>query len=192
MGRDSRRNCILKNELRRYEPRSRFPKKSPFRRLFRAFYPHPAYKSSLRAEGATSGRGHPLSGTRETWAAPNVPPATVLPPHAPRSTPHAPRRQDQRGQAGHRPSPRWLLPDTDHRIGKDRTGPDLDGRSLLFQYGIKPGDAYQKINPFVLARRRPRAHLFVPNTIWKGGHRGVLRVPLPCARVRHSRDRKSL
>jgi len=36
-------------------------------------------------------KGHPLSGTRETWLAPNVHLVTVLPPHASRLTPHAPR-----------------------------------------------------------------------------------------------------
>src|SRR5208337_4813943 len=51
--RNIRPNCILKQELRRYEPRSRFPQKSPFRAHFRVFYPHPANKSALRAEGAS-------------------------------------------------------------------------------------------------------------------------------------------
>jgi len=92
VGRNFRLNCILKKELRRYDQRSRFPQKSPFRPFFRAFYPHPANKSALRAEGP------PLSGTRETWVAANVPLATVL-------QPHAPRRQDRRVEAGYRPSP---------------------------------------------------------------------------------------
>src|SRR5271157_2580059 len=55
VGRNFRLNCILKQELRRYEPRSRFPKKSPFRPLFRAFYPHPASKSSLRVGRGSCG-----------------------------------------------------------------------------------------------------------------------------------------
>ena len=49
-------------------------------------------------------------------------------------TPHATRatyRRDQRGQAVRRPS-RWLLHATDRRIGKDRTGPDLDERRRLY------------------------------------------------------------
>src|SRR5208282_2655642 len=37
-------------------------------------------------------KGHPLYGARETWLAPNVLPAPVLPPHAPRPTPHASHR----------------------------------------------------------------------------------------------------
>ena len=55
MGRDSRPNCILKQELCRNEPRSRFPKKSPFRAHFRAFYPHPAHGSSLRVSRGSCG-----------------------------------------------------------------------------------------------------------------------------------------
>ena len=95
--RNCRLNCMLIQELRRYDPRGRLRKKPPFRPLFGAFYPHPAHKSALRAEWATH-----FSGTRETWLAPNVPLATVL---RPRPTPHAPRRRDQRGQVVRRPSP---------------------------------------------------------------------------------------
>ena len=43
----------LKRSYAVMSPRSRFPKKPPFRAHFRAFYPHPAHKSSLRAEWAT-------------------------------------------------------------------------------------------------------------------------------------------
>src|SRR5208337_448413 len=55
VGRHSRLNCILKHELRCYEPRSRLSKKPPFRPHFEAFSLHPAHKSSLSvaAEGAT-------------------------------------------------------------------------------------------------------------------------------------------
>ena len=68
----------------------------------------------------------------------------------PRSTPHA-------GTSGFRSCadlPRWLLPDTDSRIVKDRTGPDLDERPLYIQYVTEPGDSCGKINPFLPARRR--------------------------------------
>ena len=64
-------------------------------------------------------------------------------------TPHATRatyRRDQRGQAVRRPS-RWLLHATDRRIGKDRTGPDLDERVVYIQYVTEPGDSYGQINP---------------------------------------------
>jgi hypothetical protein len=81
VGRDSRPNCLLKNELRRDEPRSSFPKKPPSRAHFRAFYPHPAHKSALRAEVAA----HFLAPGKRGWS----PLATVLPSHAPRSASHA-------------------------------------------------------------------------------------------------------
>ena len=62
---------------------------------------------------AESGMGYPLLGTRETCLAPNVHLATDLPPHAPRPTPHASRRQDQRGQVVRRPSAAgYCLPPT--------------------------------------------------------------------------------
>ena len=77
VGRDSRPNCLPKKELRRYEPRSRFPQKPPFRAHFRAFYPHPAHKSALRAEVAA----HFLAPGKRGWS----PLATVLPSHAPGS-----------------------------------------------------------------------------------------------------------
>ena len=83
VGRDSRPNCLPKKELRRYEPRSRFPQKPPFRVHFRAFYPHPAHKSALRAEVAA----HFLAPGKRRWS----PLATVLPSHAPGFPPHAPR-----------------------------------------------------------------------------------------------------
>jgi len=55
-----------------------------FDRFFGAFYPYPANKSALRC-----GRDHQPFGIRETWLAPNVHLATVLPP---RPTPRAPRQ----------------------------------------------------------------------------------------------------
>src|SRR5208337_3720040 len=79
VGRNFRLNCILEQELRRYDPRSRFPQKSPFRPHFRAFYPHPANKPSLRAEGAT----HSLAPGKPGW-----PPTSTWPLFsAPRPTP---------------------------------------------------------------------------------------------------------
>ena len=49
--------------------------------------------------------------------------ATVLPPLAPPA-----------GSGRAQTFPRWLLPVTDNRIGKERTGPDLDERSFSIQY----------------------------------------------------------
>ena len=73
-------------------------------------------------------------------------------------------------------SPRWLLPDTYRRIGKDRTGADLDEHSLLFQYVTKKGDCCGQIDPF-LPRfpppNRPTAQpwsiLLWPETLNAGG-----------------------
>jgi hypothetical protein len=60
--RDSRHNLILKQQLRRYWPRSIFLQKSPFRGRFGAFYPYPAHKSAPRAAWAThSGHCSPAS-----------------------------------------------------------------------------------------------------------------------------------
>src|SRR5208337_1151010 len=63
--------------------------------------------------------------------------------------------------SGRADPPRWLLPSTDRRIGKDRSGPDLDERSVHiqyvteFQYVTKPSNFLGQINPFLPARRRP-------------------------------------
>ena len=68
--------------------------------------------------------------------------ATVLPPSA--SPAGAGRAQTL---------PRWLLPDTDTRIVKDRTGPDLDERPVYIQYVTEPGDPFGQIKLFLPARR---------------------------------------
>ncbi len=49
---------------------------------------HPCRGPGGQAGDHRQRQGHPLSGTREPWLAPNVLLATVLPPHAPRLTPH--------------------------------------------------------------------------------------------------------
>ena len=51
--------------------------------------------------------------------------------------------------------PRWLLPDTDTRFVKDRTGSDLDERSVYTQYVTEPSDSCGKINLFLPTRCRP-------------------------------------
>ena len=51
-------------------------------------------------------------------------------------------------------TPRGLLPETDRRFVRDRTGPDLDERPSLFQYVTKPGDCCGEIDRFLLLRRR--------------------------------------
>src|SRR5271157_5555460 len=49
--------------------------------------------------------------------------------------------------------PRWLLPDTDRRIDKDRAEPDLDDRPLSIQYVTESGDPFGKIKLFLATRR---------------------------------------
>ena len=66
---------------------------------------------------AASGRGHPLSGTRETWSAPNVHLATVLP-------------QLATHNYFLRPFPAGYCHPPTAGLGKDRTPPDLDDRPL--------------------------------------------------------------
>jgi hypothetical protein len=56
-----------------------------------------------------SGRGHPLSGTRETWLAPNVHVATILP-HASRLTLHDARTSGVRSCADPPPLANCLTP----------------------------------------------------------------------------------
>ncbi len=79
----------------------------------------------------------------------------------------------------HGPS-RWLLPDTDSRIGKDRTGPDLEERPLYIQYVTEPGNLFGKINPFLPARRRPTVdHSLVAGGAQRqGGSRRAGRMPI--------------
>src|SRR5208283_4920354 len=78
---------------------------------------------------AESSMGYPLLGTRETRVV-----STVPWPLFSRPTPPAPRPTTPRpaGSGRAQTLPRWLLPATDHRIGKDRTGPDLDERPYYF------------------------------------------------------------
>ena len=144
VGRNIRLNCIHKQELRRNDPHSRSSKKSPFRPLFRAFYPHPANRSFLSAGGATHFLG---PGKR---VGPPTSPGHGSP--APRSTPPSAGTSAVRSHtdppplatACHRP-----------RIPKDRTGPDLDERALYLNYCCRePGDSCAQIHPFLPTRRR--------------------------------------
>ncbi len=148
MERDSRHKYIPQKELRRYDPRSKFPQKSPFRPHFGAFYPHSAHKSALRAEGP------PTHWNPGNLVGPQRPPGHCS--AAPRPTTPGPA-----GSGRAQTFPRWLLPSTDRRIDNDRTGPDLDERSVHiqyvteFQYVTKPGNFLGQINPFLPACRRP-------------------------------------
>src|SRR5208337_1377629 len=99
---------------------------------------------------AESGMGYPLLGTPERWVVSTVPWPLFsrLRPHASRST-----TPDQRGQVVRRPSPAGYS-DTNRRIAKNRTGPDLDGRPLYLS--MSQDGQFHRTNPsFFLARRRP-------------------------------------
>ena len=84
------------------------------------FYPDPAYVCSLRAGG-------PIH-----FLAPGKGASPLSTPSRP--TLHAPRPMMSGPAVSSRPQtfPHWLLPSTDNRIGKDRTGPHLDERSPYF------------------------------------------------------------
>ena len=123
-----------------------------FDRFFGAFYPYPANKSALRC-----GRDHPPSGIRETWLAPNVHLATVLP--ASRPALHA-----RPAGSGHAQTlPRWLLPDTDTRVGKDRTRPDLHERPVFIQRADKELKAPPALEGSAMVARPTRLQIFEVN-----------------------------
>ncbi len=105
-----RLNCILKQELRCYDLRSKSLKKPPFRPHFRLFCPHPAYGSSLRAQGCT----HFLAPPTRTWHP--RPPGHWSP--APGSTTPGPA-----GSGRAQTFPRWLLPSTDRGLTEIERGP---------------------------------------------------------------------
>ena len=71
--------------------------------------------------------------------------------HAPRATRLHPPVPAGSGRA--QTLPRWLLPDTDSRFGKDRTGPDRDERSLSFS--MAPNRAILRKNQSVFPRSPP-------------------------------------
>ena len=105
-----RLNCILKQELRCYDLRSKSLKKPPFRPHFRPFCPHPAYGSSLRAEGCT----HLLAPPTRAWHP--RPPGHWSP--APSFTTPGPA-----GSGRAQTFPRWLLPSTDRGLTEIERGP---------------------------------------------------------------------
>jgi len=78
-----------------------------------------------------------------------VPLFSLYAPPVTRPTPHAPPAGSGRAQT----FPRWLLPSTDNRIVKDRTGPDLDERPVHIQYVTEiqqvtePGNFFGQIDP---------------------------------------------
>src|SRR5208337_2292025 len=76
---------------------------------------------------AESGRATPsLAPGKPGWPPMSTPCPSGHYSPAPRPTPHAPRQTS--GGRSYADPPRWLLPSTDRRIVKDRTGPDRDER----------------------------------------------------------------
>src|SRR5271165_4837518 len=139
-----RRRCRAPNWVQHAPPgRRQYAMKSYIRAHFRAFYPHPAHKSALRAEVAA----HFLAPGKRGWS----PLATVLPSHAPRSASHAVtsgvRSCADPSPAGYCLTPTAELP----RILRGPitpTGPPL--------YSMSPDGRFLRINQSVLsARRRP-------------------------------------
>jgi len=152
--RDSRHKYFPQKELRRYDPRSKFPQKPPFRPFFGAFYPPFGQQISAESGRATQS----LAPGKPGW-----PPTSTWPLFS-RPTPY------QRGQVVRRPSPTGYLPDTANRIGKDRTGPDLDERSVHIQYVTEPGNLFGQINLFSpLTAARPLTIRSWPEALNAGG-----------------------
>ena len=72
--------------------------------------------------------------------------------------------RDQRGQVVRKTLPRWLLPLTECRIPKDRTGPDLDERPLYLSMSPNQAIVAEKSIRFFPARRRSTVdHSLVPS-----------------------------
>src|SRR5208337_4013933 len=115
---------------------------TPFRGVLAPSGPQISAESGRATQSLAPGKpGWPPTSTWPLFSRPTPPPPRPPPP--------------QRGQVLRRPPPPWLLPATDNRIGKDRTGPDLDDRPLSIQYVTKSGDSRGKINPFLPTRYRP-------------------------------------
>ena len=85
---------------------------------------------------------------------PNIHLENILPPHAR-------RRPDQRAQT----LPRWLLPETDNRIGKDGTGPDRNERSPSFS--MTPNRAIRTAESRFFPRSPPRLRALGKGQNWR-------------------------
>ncbi len=148
--RDSRHKYSPHKELRRYDPRSKFPQKSPFRPHFGAFYPHSAHKSALRAKEPPT-LWHPGN-----LVGPQRPPGHCS--AAPRPTTPGPA-----GSGRAQTFPRWLLPSTDRRIVKNRMGRDLDERPVYIQRADKELKAPPALRGSAMVARPTRPQIFAVN-----------------------------
>ena len=111
-----------------------FPNKSPFRTLFRGVLPLSGQQISAEMRKGSPTFWHPGN-----LVGPQRPLGHCS--DASRPTLHA-----RPAGSGHAQTlPRWLLPDTDTRIGKDRTRPDLHERPVFIQYVTEPGDSFGQI-----------------------------------------------
>jgi len=93
---------------------------------------------------------------------------TILPPLASRPTPHAsrPTTPGPAGSGRAQTLPRWLLPDTNRRFVKDRTGPALDERPLHIQYVTEKAiPAEKSIRSSLLAAVGPLTILSWPEAL---------------------------
>ena len=147
--------------LSRHRPRP--PRRLPIRRKLASFsrYIQPSFVIS---------RNVPMINTTSNWLCFGAflsPPSPSLRIHRPlssRPTLHAPRRH-QRGQAVRRPS-RWFLHATDRRIGKNRTGPDLDEHpSISLCHRNRRFLQTKSIRFFPLAAAQPLAILSRPEAL---------------------------
>ena len=115
----------------------------------------------------------------------SLPSASLTAGHYPqRSTLHAPRhpRRHPPGPAGAgraQTLPRWLLPGTNRRIAKDRTGPDLDERPLYFS--MSPNQAIpadKSIRFSSLAAAQPLIILSWPEAVNASGSWRACRIAI--------------
>ena len=90
--------------------------------------------------------------------------------------PHAARASGFRLSTGTCPAG-YFLPDTDRRIAKDRTGPDLDKRTFYIKYVTEPDDSFGKFNLIrSLAAAQPLTILSWPEALNVSGAKCACRM----------------
>ena len=129
--------------MRCYDLRSKSLKKPPFRPHFRPFCPHPAYGSSLRAEGGT----HFLAPPTRAWHP--RPPGHWSP--TPIATTPGPA-----GSGRAQTFPRWATAVHRPRLDRDRAGPDLDDRPPYYSVCHRTGRPLRANQTFLGSRQLVR------------------------------------